>query len=290
MRIGNLSGRLTLFTDAGAVDVEKASQGQFGSDPQQIYPIWDQFVRWAADLGLATGGVDAVEYDMAELGPPTPAPAQVFGVAANYHPDAGTPGFPAPDTFPPTFTKFRTALSGPVTTVVIPPGGNVDWEVELVAVIGRRADHVSATDAWSHVAGLTAGQDLSERVTQLAGPSPQFSLGKSYPGFAPIGPWLVTLDEFSDPADIELHCEIDGEIVQHGRTSHYLVSVPELIAGLSKVTPLLPGDIIFCGTPGGVGQSRTPPRFLKAGEELVSHVAGIGELRQTFVKATAAGD
>jgi 2-keto-4-pentenoate hydratase/2-oxohepta-3-ene-1,7-dioic acid hydratase in catechol pathway len=95
--------------------------------------------------------------------------------------------------------------------VVIPPGGKVDWEVELVAVIGRCADNVAAADAWSHFAGLTAGQDLSERVTQLAGPSPQFSLGKSYPGFAPLGPWVVTLDEFTDPDDIELHCAIDGK-------------------------------------------------------------------------------
>jgi 2,4-diketo-3-deoxy-L-fuconate hydrolase len=226
MRIGNLSGRLTLFTDAGAVDVEKASRGRFGADPQQIYPIWDRFVRWAAGMDMATVGVGAVGFDVADLGPPTPAPAQVFGVATNYHPDAGTPGFPAPDTFPPTFTKFRTALSGPVTTVIIPPGGKVDWEVELVAVIGHRADNVAATDAWSHVAGLTAGQDLSERVTQLAGPTPQFSLGKSYPGFAPLGPWLVTLDEFTDPDDIELHCAIDGETMQHGPTSNYLDSVP----------------------------------------------------------------
>jgi 2-keto-4-pentenoate hydratase/2-oxohepta-3-ene-1,7-dioic acid hydratase in catechol pathway len=287
MRIGNLSGRLTLFTDAGAVDVEKASQGQFGPDPQQVYALWDQFLGWATGIDTATGGVAAVDFDVADLGPPTPAPAQVFAVAANYHPDAADPGFTPPATFPPTFTKFRTSLSGPVTTVVLPEGGKVDWEVELVAVIGRRAQNVTAVDAWSYVAGLTAGQDLSERVTQLTGPSPQFSLGKSYPGFAPMGPWLVTLDEFTAPDDIELQCGIDGEIVQHGRTRNYLFSVPELIAGLSRVVPLLPGDVIFCGTPGGIGQTRSPQRFLKAGEELVSRAAGIGELRQTIVDAAA---
>ena len=110
--------------------------------------------------------------------------------------------FAVPDTLPPVFTKFRTALSGPISTVVLPPGGQVDWEVELVAVIGRRAENVAAADAWSYVAGLTAGQDISERITQLAGPAAQFSLGKSFPGFAPIGPWVVTLDEFDDPDDI----------------------------------------------------------------------------------------
>ena len=283
MRIGNLSGRLTLFTTAGAVDVEKASHGQFGPDPQPVFQRWDEFVGWARGLDTVTGPGDAVVYDPADLGPPIPAPPQVFAVAANYHPDAANPDFPKPATFPPTFTKFRSALSGPVTTVVIPPGGHVDWEVELVAVLGRRTHQVAAADAWSHVAGLTAGQDLSERITQLAGTSPQFSLGKSYPGFAPIGPWLVTVDEFADPDDIELHCAIDGQPVQHGSTRNYLLSVPELIAGLSRITCLLPGDIIFCGTPPGVGQSRTPPRFLQPGEQLVSHVAGIGELRQTFV-------
>jgi len=287
VRIGNLSGRLALFTKAGAVDVEKASNGQFGPDPQQVFEHWDEFVGWARALDTAAGPVDAVAFDMADLGPPTPAPAQVFAVAANYHPDAADPGFPPPtrklpETFPPTFTKFRTALSGPVTTVVIPEGGHVDWEVELVAVIGRRADQVAPVDAWSYVAGLTAGQDLSERVTQLAGPSPQFSLGKSYPGFAPIGPWLVTVDEFADPDDVELHCAIDGQTVQHGSTRNYLLGVPELIAGLSRITCLLPGDIIFCGTPPAVGQNRTPPRFLQPGEQLVSHITGIGELRQTF--------
>ena len=113
-------------------------------------------------------------------------------------------------------------------------------------------------DAWSYVAGLTAGQDISERIVQLSGPAPQFSLGKSFPGFAPIGPWVVTVDEFDDPDDIELQCAIDGETVQHGRTKDFVFNVPALIEGLSTVTPLLPGDIIFCGTPAGVGQGRNP--------------------------------
>ncbi len=281
MRFGNLSGRLALFLGAGAVDVEKASGGRFSSDPQAIYQDWDEFVAWA---GTADDS-DAADFDVADLGAPTPAPAQVFAIGLNYTAHAAESNFAVPDTFPPTFTKFRTALSGPVTTVVLPAGGNVDWEIELVAVIGRRAEKVPAANAWSYVAGLTAGQDISERIIQLSGPAPQFSLGKSYPGFAPVGPWIVTVDEFSDPDDIELQCAIDGETVQHGRTKDFVFGVPALIEGLSKVTPLLPGDIIFCGTPSGVGQGRTPKRFLKAGEELVSRVEGIGELRQRFIDA-----
>ena len=281
MRFGNLSGRLALFTAGGAVDVEKASGGRFGPDPQAIYDVWEEFVGWAGTVDAA----DAADFDVADLGAPTPAPAQVFAIGLNYAAHAAESNFAVPDTFPPTFTKFRTALSGPVTTVTIPKGGHVDWEVELVAVIGRRAVNVAAVDAWSFVAGLTAGQDISERILQLSGPAPQFSLGKSYPGFAPIGPWIVTVDEFDNPDDLELQCAIDGQTVQHGRTQEFVFNVPGLIEGLSRVTPLLPGDIIFCGTPSGVGQGMSPKRFLRAGEELVSQVEGVGELRQKFVDA-----
>jgi len=282
VRIGNLSGRLSLFTDAGAVDVEKASGSRFGSDPQAVYEVWDEFVAWASKALANPTDLEAAEYRPEDLGAPTPAPAQIFAIGLNYTEHAKESNFDVPTTFPPTFTKFRTSVSGPVTTVTIPTGGNVDWEVELVAVIGRRAERVTAADAWSHVAGLSAGQDISERITQLSGPAPQFSLGKSFPGFAPIGPWVVTVDEFADPDDLELQCAIDGETVQHGRTRDFVFNVPALIQGLSRVTPLLPGDVIFCGTPSGVGQGRTPKRFLRAGEVLVSRVEGIGELRQTF--------
>ncbi|MFC6937186.1 fumarylacetoacetate hydrolase family protein [Actinomadura yumaensis] len=180
------------------------------------------------------------------------------------------------------FTKYVSSISGPVTTVRLPEGGHTDWEVELVAVIGTGGYRVAEADAWSHVAGLAVGQDLSERITQLDGPAPQFSLGKSFPGFAPVGPWLVTPDELADPDDLELGCAINGEEVQKGRTRDLIFPVPALIAKLSAVLPLLPGDVIFTGTPAGVGQGRDPQRFLAPGDVLVSHVEGIGELRQTF--------
>lgn len=278
MRYGNLSGRLTLFVDGGAVDVEKASAGRFGPDPQAVYDVWDEFREWAR----TTPVTDAVDFATGDLDAPTPAPAQIFAIGLNYADHAAESRLALPDRFPPVFTKFRTALSGPVTTVALPSGGRTDWEVELVVVIGRRAEHVTADDAWSHVAGLTVGQDLSERDSQLAGPAPQFSLGKSFPGFAPVGPWVVTVDEFADPDDLALGCAVDGETVQQGRTRDLVFGVPALIVGLSAVAPLLPGDLIFTGTPAGVGMGRTPPRFLRPGEVLTSHIDGIGELRQTF--------
>jgi 2-keto-4-pentenoate hydratase/2-oxohepta-3-ene-1,7-dioic acid hydratase in catechol pathway len=163
----------------------------------------------------------------------------------------------------------------------------VDWEVELVVVIGVRAERVRPGDAWDHVAGLTAGQDISDRALQLAGAHPQFSLGKSYPGFGPLGPSVVSVDEIANPDDLELGCSLDGEVMQRARTSDLIFGVPDLIARLSAVCPLLPGDLIFTGTPAGVGAFRRPRIFLRPGQELTSWVEGIGQLRNRTTGATA---
>ncbi|MFJ9888993.1 fumarylacetoacetate hydrolase family protein [Streptomyces sp. NPDC091287] len=278
MRIANLAGRLALVVDGLAVDVEQASDGLFTADPQAVYERWEEFRRWAAQAQLPEGEA----FDPDRLDAPAPAPRQLVAAGLNYRDHAAEAGFALPDTMPPVFTKFASSLTGPVTAVVLPPDGHTDWEIELVVVIGTRAHHVTADAAWNHVAGLTAGQDISERITQLDGPAPQFSLGKSFPGFAPTGPWLVTPDEFGDPGDLALRCTVNGEEVQKSRTSDMIFPVPELIARLSSVMPLLPGDVIFTGTPAGVGIARDPQRWLAPGDELVSTIEGIGELRQRF--------
>jgi len=153
----------------------------------------------------------------------------------------------------------------------------------LVAVIGRPADRVPEEKAWSYVAGVMVGQDLSERTVQLAGPVPQFSLGKSFPGFGPIGPCLVTPDELADRDDLRLRCSVDGRMLQDGRTRDMIFSVPELVARISAVCPMLPGDLIFTGTPSGVGMGRKPPEFLRPGTTLVSAIEGVGELRNALI-------
>ena len=277
MRIANLSGRLTLITGDLAVDVANASDGRFPADPQAVFERFDEFRAWAASAGPLAG----TAFDPGALGAPSPGPRQIFAIGLNYQAHAAESRIAAPPS-PAVFTKFVTSISGPYTEVRLPEG-QVDWEVELVAVIGRRAEHVAAADAWAHVAGLTAGQDLSERVLQMVGAAPQFSLAKSYPGFTPLGPWLVTVDEFADPGDLELTCAVNGELMQKARTSEMIFSVPDLIERLSAVTPLLPGDIIFTGTPSGVGMGRTPQRFLQRDDVLTSTIQGIGSLRQTFV-------
>jgi 2,4-diketo-3-deoxy-L-fuconate hydrolase len=285
MRIANLSGRLVVVTGEPGVetahDVEKNSSGRFGSQPQAVYEEWPAFVSWAAAAEWDGGS----PFDADDLGSPAPAPRQVIGIGLNYRDHAEESGFGVPAGEPPVFTKFPSCISGPRTTVTLPPGGHTDWEVELVAVIGRRAERVGIDEAPSYVAGYAVGQDISERVLQMASTPPQFSLGKSLPGFGPVGPWLVTLDELADPNNLELACDINGEGVQRGHTNAMIFSVPVLIAKLSAAMPLLPGDVIFTGTPAGVGLARTPPRWLADGDVLSSRIAGIGELRQRFVSA-----
>jgi len=278
MRIANLAGRLSIAVDEHAVDVAEASDDRFGPDAQAVYERFDEFREWAASAALPAGR----GFDPAELGAPAPHPRQLFAIGLNYSEHANESGFAAPPS-PAVFTKFVTSITGPYGDVAL-PHGNVDWEVELVAVIGNRAFQVQEPEAWSHVAGLTVGQDISERVLQMVGSVPQFSLAKAFPGFTPMGPWLVTPDEFDNPDDLELTCAIDGEQVQKGRTSELIFSVPALIAKLSAVLPLLPGDVIFTGTPAGVGMGRSPQRFLQAGEVLTSSIEGIGEMRQVLVR------
>jgi 2-keto-4-pentenoate hydratase/2-oxohepta-3-ene-1,7-dioic acid hydratase in catechol pathway len=287
VRIANLAGRLVLVTPdgTGALDVERASQGRFAADPQAVYERWAEFTAWAASAGLAATGVTTAPFAAADLGAPAPAPRQVLAIGLNYAEHAAESGFAVPEEPTVMFTKWPSCITGPVTEVELPDGGHTDWEVELVAVIGRRAFRIGADEAWEHVAGLTVGQDISERILQGAGPSPQFSMAKSLPGFGPTGPWLVTPDEFDNPDDLELGCSVNGNQMQKGRSRDLIFSVPAMMAALSRRLPLLPGDVLFTGTPAGVGMGRNPQVFLAPGDELVTYIAGIGELRQRFVAA-----
>jgi 2,4-diketo-3-deoxy-L-fuconate hydrolase len=280
MRIATLAGRLVLLTPTGAVDVDEASRGRFGPDPSAVYRDWPAFTAWAASATLPAGW----PFDPASPGAPVTEPGQVFAIGLNYRAHAAEGGLDLPAE-PPVFTKFRTSITGPNGDLVLPTA-TVDWEAELVVVIGREARHVAAADAWDHVAGLTLGQDYSERTRQMVPPAPQFSLGKSFPGFSPIGPAVVTPDEFADPDDLEIGCAVNGEQVQKARTSDLIFPIPVLIERLSAVLPLQPGDLIFTGTPSGVGVARTPQRFLAVGDEVLTWAEGIGELRQRCVPGT----
>jgi 2,4-didehydro-3-deoxy-L-rhamnonate hydrolase len=278
MRVGNLEGRMVVIDGDQAIDLASASDGLFGPDPAPCYERWDEFAAWAS---TATGGA---AFDVARLRAPSPSPSQALGIGLNYAAHAAESGSPNPE-FPPTFTKFPSCITGPYATVELPSDG-IDWEVELVVIIGRTALHVAADDAWSHVAGLTIGQDLSNRAVQLRPPVPQFSLGKSFPGFGPMGPWLVTPDEFADRDDLALSCTLNGETMQDSRTNDLIFSVSSLIECLSGIVTLMPGDVIFTGTPSRVGMARKPPRFLAPGDVLVSTIEGIGSITTTLTGAS----
>jgi 2,4-didehydro-3-deoxy-L-rhamnonate hydrolase len=275
MKLANHDGRAVLVLDGSIADVHDVSGGRFGPDPMSVYDDWPAFVELAA--GVTAGTAPLAE---ASLRCPVPAPRQVFAIGLNYRSHAEESGMAVPSV-PATFTKFPASLAGPFDDVEL-GAESVDWEVELVAVIGRRADRVDEGDAWTHVAGLTVGQDISDRALQFAAGG-QFSLGKSRRGYGPMGPWLVTLDEVPDPDDLALGCSVDGETVQDARTSDLIFGVPRLIAELSAVVSLLPGDVLFTGTPAGVGATRQPPRFLQPGSVLETWIEGIGTIRNRCV-------
>lgn len=276
MRIGNVGGRAALIFENAALDVAAASNGRFGPDLMAVYDNWAAFSSWAATVGAS----NAVAFAESDLGPVSPRPTQVFAVGLNYRAHAAEGGREVPKA-PAVFTKYQTCLGAPYAPVPWVAGRH-DWEAELVIVIGRRAEHVAASDAWSYIAGLTCGQDYSERDTQNASGG-HFSLGKSFPGFGPTGPWLVTADELANRNDLAISCEVSGEVMQSSRTSNMVFPVPTLIEHLSSIVALLPGDIIFTGTPEGVGAARKPPRLLSPGDVVVTNIEGIGSIRQMIV-------
>ena len=267
MKLGTLRGRAVLIDGDRALDVGPSVRNLLG---QPAHAVEGQRGRRRRAL-LRRRAVAR----------PFPDPRQVFAIALNYAPHAAEAGYTAPDQ-PLVFTKFPSSLTGPVSTVTLPPGGHTDWEIEVVAVVGRGGRDIPESEAWSALAGVTLGQDLSERVLQLAGRPAQFSLGKSHAGFGPIGPWIVTPDELADPDDIAFSSTLDGAPLQSGRTSDMIFSIPKLVAFLSSVCELYPGDLIFTGTPEGIGNRMDPPRFLQPGQTLVSRADGIGEITTRF--------
>jgi 2,4-didehydro-3-deoxy-L-rhamnonate hydrolase len=275
VKLASVDGRAALVLGDEIADVATACDGRFGPDPMALYDEWDVFNNFAATVSSATGPL--VDADLCN---PVPHPRQVFAIGLNYRSHAEESGVAAP-AVPAVFTKFPASLAGPFDDVAV-AGETVDWEVELVVVIGRVADRVATGDAWSHVAGVTVGQDISDRHLQFAAGG-QFSLGKSRRGYGPIGPWVVTPDELNNPDDLALGCSVNGEKMQDARTTDLIFDVPQLITQLSAVVPLLPGDVIFTGTPAGVGVVRKPPRFLQPGDTLQSWIEGIGTIRNNIV-------
>ena len=181
------------------------------------------------------------------------------------------------------FTKFPSCIGGPTDDVIM-RSDECDYEGELVVVIGKDGKDIKKEEAWSHILGLSVGQDFSDRGVQYKDQPAQFNLGKSFDTFGPTGPYLVSTDSFTDPSDLEIRTTVNGEVRQRDRTSNMIFDIPTLISYISSITSLVVGDIIFCGTPDGVGFRNGS--FLNDGDIVETTIEGIGTMRNRCVRGT----
>jgi acylpyruvate hydrolase len=267
-------------TRAGRVDGDEVIE--------LAYP--DVAAALAADPDLT--GLDdsqgAARHQLAEadLAPLVPHPSKVFCLGLNYASHIEEMGHDAPS-HPTLFGKFPRALIGARDDIVLPAvSERVDWEVELCLVIGRPVRHAQGAEAAAAIAGYTVANDVSMRDWQRR--TSQFLQGKTFERSTPVGPALVTLDELpGGGADLELRCEVDGQLMQRGRTSDLLFDPAEIVAYISQIVTLEPGDLILTGTPSGVGDGRTPPVYLQPGQVVRTVIEGVGELVNTCVAEKA---
>jgi 2-keto-4-pentenoate hydratase/2-oxohepta-3-ene-1,7-dioic acid hydratase in catechol pathway len=243
-------------------------------------------------LSVIAGGADAMDrvgrwlknpppgepFDPAKtrLPAPVPRPPKIICIGLNYRDHAAESNLPIPET-PTVFAKFPTAVTGHRHPIVLPKSSaKPDYEAEFAVVIGKGGRHIPEERWREHVFGYTIANDVSARDFQMA--TSQWMMGKTFDTFAPIGPAIVTADEIEDPHNLDISLTLSGEVMQCSNTRHLIFGVPKLIAFLSSVFTLEPGDMISTGTPGGVGFARQPPRWLKPGDEVVVRVEGLGEL------------
>ena len=279
MRLGQLANRAVVIRNDRALDVERASNGRFSADPQALYADWQALREWEAMASYD----EATAFSEGDLGCPAPRPRQVFAIGLNYRDHAAESGAPIPTDIV-VFTKFPSSFGPPNANVVV-ASDKIDYETELVVVISKEARKITPGTGWDYVAGVAVGQDYSDRGLQFVSPPPQFSLAKSLPGFSPFGPAVVTIDELKTPDALAISAEItrNGErsTLQKGTTADLIFSVPAIIERLAEVVTVYPGDVIFTGTPAGVGLSKK--FFLRPGDVVESRIEDIGAIRNHFV-------
>jgi 2-keto-4-pentenoate hydratase/2-oxohepta-3-ene-1,7-dioic acid hydratase in catechol pathway len=230
-----------------------------------------------------SGKTGQVPLASVELLAPMLRPPRIFCVGLNYQ-DHATESKMAVQAVPTIFMKLPSAITGPESDIILPANSTQpDYEAELAVVIGKRATNVTRENWRECVFGYTIVNDVSARDVQLA--TSQWTLGKSFPTFCPIGPWIVTADELSDPHSLDLRLTIDGVTMQQANTRDFIFDVPAVLGYISAVVPLEPGDIVSTGTPHGVGLGRTPQRWLRPGEEVAIEISGIGKLVNRTVAA-----
>lgn len=269
--LGDYGQRPGLVKDGGIIDL--SAEGFRDSIAFMSAPASVQ-----ADVAKLKPGVTM---DNVKLLAPVQAPPRIFGIGVNYAEHAAESGTET-QKVPTVFIVLSSSVVGPGDEVTLPKASNmVDYEAELAVVIGKPGYQISADNAMDHVFGYTIMNDVSARDVQRA--TTQWSLGKSFPTFAPMGPWIVSKDEVPDPHALDISLTIGVDKLQNSNTHLLIFKIPALIEYISGIVPLQVGDVISTGTPAGVGMGRTPQRWLKPGEEMVIAIQGIGELRNKLV-------
>lgn len=278
-RLANIAGRAALVAGEHYYDLQAVSGGSLSADPMKAIAHPEQLSALSSKLAshTPTGNLADVTLDA-----PVPHPQKSFAVGLNYQAHADEGGMEVPKA-PLVFTKFPSCLVGPTATVEM-RSDFCDYEGELVVVIGKGGKDIAPADAWSHVVGLTIGQDISDRVAQFVAKPPHFDLGKSFDTFGPTGPFLVSPDEVADRNDLRITCAVNDEVLQDASSSGMIFDIPTLISYLSHITTLVTGDIIFTGTPDGIGAPKG--RFLKDGDVITTTITGLGTMTNPCVRVS----
>ncbi len=275
-KLGSNSGRAIFIKDDKYYDVNTISNGDISSNSLKALSDTEKLSQLYINLYDYEPSGDLSDIS---LDPPI-IPINVFAVGLNYKKHAEESNLEIPP-FPMIFTKHSTCISGPKSDICM-KSDMVDYEAELVFVIGKGGKDISKEDAWQHVAGLCVGQDISDRPVQFHATPPQFNLGKSFDTFGPIGPYLVSTDLFDNKESLKLQCWVNDELRQETLTNDLIFDIPYLISYISEFITLNTGDVIFTGTPEGVGA--TQGKFLKDGDILKTTIEGIGTLENKCIK------
>ena len=276
-RLANINGKSALIHGDSYYDINTISQGKISSDPSNILNSLSDLYEFYSKIDnfKPTGLIENTL-----LGPPVTNSRNCFAVGLNYRAHAEESGMEIPP-FPMVFTKHTSCIVGPFDNIEM-KSDIVDYEAELVVVIGKEGKNVPKKDAWEYVAGLTVGQDISDRAVQFHATPPQFNLGKSFDTFGPIGPCLVSPDLVTNKSDLRLECYINEELRQESSTDDLIFSVPDIISYISEFLTLNTGDLIFTGTPSGVGA--TQGKLLKDGDIITTSIKEIGTIKNKCIR------
>jgi 2-keto-4-pentenoate hydratase/2-oxohepta-3-ene-1,7-dioic acid hydratase in catechol pathway len=265
--------------DGGCVDLNHSDPGI----PACMKALLAEGPEGLARAAEATSRGELLPLEGLELLPPVPNPEKIICAGMNYADHARESGSQPPPE-PVLFNKFPSAITAHRRPIVLPPAsGEIDYEAELVVVVGTGGRNIPRDQARQHIAGYCCGNDVSARDWQLRKPGGQWLLGKSFDSFAPLGPHMVTADEIPEPGNLRIRLRLNGQVMQDSSTAEFIFSIEELIAYVSAVCRLSPGDLIFTGTPPGVGFARKPPVFLKPGDTAEVEIEKIGVLRNPVV-------